>query len=59
MYHYQESYKMLVWLCKQANFDQLEWLVVSHNWNPLYEGSINEAIEKFTYTLLSFVKRVS
>ena len=55
-YHCQKTYERLVWLYKKANFDELKQLVVNHNWDRLYDGSINEAFEKFTDTFLSFVK---
>ena len=55
-YHCQKTYERLVLLYKKANFDQLKQLVVNHNWDRLYDGSINEAFEKFTDNVFSFVK---
>ena len=55
-YHCQKTYERLVLLYKKANFDQLKQLVINHNWDRLYDGSINEAFEKFTDDVFSFVK---
>ena len=55
-YHCQKSYDRQVWLYKKTNFNQLKQLVLNYNLNCLYEGSTNDAFEKFTHTFLSFVK---
>ncbi|MCG7882866.1 MAG: hypothetical protein JAY96_14895 [Candidatus Thiodiazotropha endolucinida] len=57
-FHYscQTTFKRLVWLYRNADFQQLKILISNYDWSILSEGSVNEACVKFTDKFLEFVK---
>ncbi|MCG8095193.1 MAG: hypothetical protein JAZ17_16505 [Candidatus Thiodiazotropha endolucinida] len=57
-FHYscQATFKRLVWLYRNADFQQLKALISNYDWSVLAEGSVNDACVKFTDVFLEFVR---
>ena len=51
------SYQRTVWLYDKANYELLDYKISNHDWNCLLEGSVDEACDVFTATLIDFAKQ--
>lgn len=49
------AYSRRIWLCKRADFAQLDDLLRLFNWKCLREGSLNDCCELFTNKFMEFV----
>lgn len=56
LYQCQTSYERLIWIYKNANFTLLKQKISTFDWNCLLNGTLDEACNMFTNTVLNFVK---
>ena len=56
-YNLGNTYKRTVWFCNTGDFDKLNDLIGTNNWDFLTEGDLDTACTNFTSSLMKFIKQ--